>query len=108
LDRASTRRCRCRRVGDAGNYFDGWGWEVYFHRRLWRNWWLAGGWNRLHPDAGQPLAGDYRVRFGVVGLRYALKDFDRVFYANVRVEDSRNQDGSGLDDVLTIGVRWNF
>ncbi len=93
---------------DEGNYFDAWGWEVYAQYRVRGNWWVTGGWNLLRPDADQDLAGDYRIRFGVLGLRYALKDFDRYVYANLRSEGSRNQDGSGPGNVLTVGVRWNF
>jgi predicted porin len=93
---------------DEGNYFDAWGWEVYGQYRLSGNWWVTGGWNLLRPDDDQDQAGDYRIRFGVLGLRYALKDFDRYLYANLRSEHSRNQDGSRLGNVLTVGARWNF
>lgn len=93
---------------DKGNYFDGWGWEVYAQRRLRGNWWLTGGWNWLEPDSGQPQAGDYRLKYGIVGIRYALKGFDRVLFANLRAERSRDEDGSHLGNVLTIGLRWNF
>jgi predicted porin len=93
---------------DEGNYFDGWGWEVYAQYRLRGRWWLTGGWNWLQPDGGQPLAGDYRIKYGVLGLRYALKDFERILYVNVRTEGSLKEDGSRVDDVLTVGVRWNF
>jgi len=93
---------------DEGNYFDAWGWEVYAQYRLRGKWWVTGGWNLLRPDSDQDQAGDYRVQFGVVGLRYALDDFDRYLYANLRSEHSRSQDGSRPGDVVTIGIRWNF
>jgi predicted porin len=93
---------------DEDNYFDGWGWELYAQYRLRGKWWLTGGWNWLRPDADQPLAGDYRVKYGVLGLRYALKGFDRYLYLNLRGDSSLNQDGSGLGDVVTAGLRWNF
>ncbi|NEX17370.1 MAG: hypothetical protein C1943_12245 [Halochromatium sp.] len=91
---------------DQGNYFDGVGWELYGQHRLGGKWWLTGGWNWLRPDGDQPLAGDYRVKFAVLGLRYALQDFDRVLYANLRDDRSLTADGSGTGNVLTIGLRW--
>jgi predicted porin len=101
-------RLRNHEATDQGNYFDGLGWELYAQRRLRGKWWATGGWNWLQPDAGQPLAGDYRVKYAVIGLRYALKDFERVLYVNVRLDQSRDQDGEPSGDVLTAGIRWNF
>jgi hypothetical protein len=48
------------------------------------------------------------LKYGVVGLRYALDGFDKVLYLNFRGERSRLQDGSNTDDVTTIGIRWGF
>jgi outer membrane protein N len=93
---------------DQEHYFDGWGWEVYAQYRLQGNWWLTGGWNWLRPDSDQELAGDYRVKFAVAGLRYALDGFDKVLFANYRFEDSRSEDGTRADDVATVGIRWAF
>jgi outer membrane protein N len=89
-------------------YFDGWGWEVYAQYRLRGDLWLNGGWNWLRPDSDQWRAGNYRVKYGVVGLRYALDGFDKALYFNYRGEHSRRQDGSNADDATTIGVRWSF
>jgi outer membrane protein N len=89
-------------------YFDGWGWEVYAQYRLRGDWWLTGGWNWLRPDSDERQAGDYRVKYGVLGVRYALEGFDKALYLNYRGERSRRQDGSDADDVTTIGIRWSF
>jgi hypothetical protein len=70
--------------------------------------WFIGGYNVLRPDSGQLLAGDYRVRYGVVGLRFTFQNFRRMIYMNVRVDDSFNADGSPGASVLTIGVRWDL
>ncbi len=101
-------RLRNHMTTDQNIYFDGWGWEVYAQYRLHRRWWLTGGWNWLQPSAGNTQAGDYRKKYGVLGLRYALDDFKRVIYVNFRGEGSRNQDGSSLGNVLTAGIRWGF
>lgn len=91
-----------------GNYFDGWGMELYAQYRFKGNWWLTGGGNWLEPDGDQSLAGDYRIKFGVIGLRYTLRGFDRFLYANLRAERSRRQNGDAIGNVVTAGLRWNF
>ncbi|NEV64978.1 porin [Thiorhodococcus minor] len=101
-------RLRNHETTDQGRYFDGRGWELYAQRRLSGRWWGTLGWNWLQPDGGQPLAGDYRLKYGVVGLRYALKDFERYVYGNLKLESSIDEDGSHLENVLTVGLRWNF
>jgi outer membrane protein N len=101
-------RLRNHMTTDEHIYFDGWGWEVYGHYRLHGRWWLTGGWNTLRPDGGQPLAGEFRKQCGVLGLRYAVDDFNRVIYINLRGERSLNQDGTGPGNVLTAGIRWGF
>lgn len=93
---------------DQGNYFNGWGSELYGQYRVLERLWFIGGYNVLRPDSGQLLAGDYRVRYGVVGLRFTFQNFRRMIYMNVRVDDSFNADGSPGASVLTIGVRWDL
>ena len=93
---------------DQGYYFDGWGSELYLQYRLRGRWWITGGWNRLPPDGGQPLAGDYRIKYGLIGLRYSIKEFERYFYVNLRVDKSVDQDGTEASDMLTVGLRWAF
>ena len=91
-----------------GNYFDGWGSELYAQYRLLENFWFIGGYNLLRPDSGQLLAGDYRLLYGVAGLRYTFQDFRRMIYVNIRIDDSANADGSSGANVLTFGFRWDL
>ena len=93
---------------DQGNYFDGWGSELYLQYRLRGRWWLTGGWNWLRPDSGQPLAGDFRIKYGLIGLRYSIRDFERYLYVNARADHGRDQDGTDAANMLTIGLRWDF
>ncbi len=93
---------------DQGEYFDGWGWEVYSQYQLRDSIWVTGGWNVLRPDSDDALAGDYRVQYGVIGLRYAPDGFQSMVYANYRLDGGRLADGTPLDDTFTIGIRWNF
>ena len=89
-------------------YVDAWGWELYARYRLFGKLWAVGGWNWLKPDRGQPLAGLYRVKYGVLGLRYSIKEFRRLVYLEARYDKSRNADGSPIGDSAAFGIRWDF
>jgi predicted porin len=92
---------------DEGIYFDGWGWEVYGQYQLRDRIWLTGGWNWLRPDSDQ-TSGDYEIKYGVIGVRYAREGFQDMIYANVQFNDGRLADGQELDNVYTVGVRWGL
>ena len=69
------------------------------------------GWNHLKPDDNQPHVRGYRIKYGVLGLRYSFKQFNRMLYANIRFDDS-SEAGDGAADMLvriyTIGIRWDY
>ncbi len=92
----------------SGTYFDGWGWEVYGRYRLAGSFWGVGGGNWLEPDGGEEQAGEYRLRYGVLGLWYVFREFNRIVYFEARIDDSRNVDGDAPGNVYTIGVRWDL
>lgn len=92
---------------DDGVYFDGYGSEFYGQYQVFDRFWLVGGYNLLEPDNDQALARDYRIRYGVLGLRYTLDGFKRMIWANVRIDDSVKADGTPGSNVYTIGVRWD-
>jgi predicted porin len=92
----------------AGIYFDGWGWEVFGRYRLHGPIWLTGGWNRLEPDGDQDQAGDYRLRYGVLGLWYSFRKFERLIYLEARFDDSRSADGGRPGNSYAFGVRWDL
>ena len=92
---------------DEGVYFDGSGSELYAQYNFTGRWWAVGGYNALEPDDDQRQAGDYRIRYGVLGLRYSLDEFRRMIFFNLRLDDSRNADGSKGSNVVTIGLRWD-
>jgi hypothetical protein len=48
--------------------------------------WLTGGWNYLRPDSDRS-AGDYLIKYGVIGLRYSKDGFQNMVYANVKFND---------------------
>jgi len=96
-------------TGD-GIYFNGWGSEGYGHYQLAERWWLVGGWNYLEPQNGNDQAGDYVLRYVMLGLRYTFKDFKRMIYANIRFDKSRlsSQNEDELGNVYSVGIRWDF
>ena len=93
---------------DEGKYFDAMGAEFYGQFQLRDRLWLIGGFNGLRPDSDEPLARDYRVLYGVFGVRFTFDGFQRMIYANYKLDDSRNADGSRGANVVTLGVRWKF
>lgn len=93
---------------DQKRYFNGWGWEVYGRYRLFGKFWAVGGLNWLKPDGRQPQVGLYRLKYGVLGLRYSIKEFQRLVFLEARFDKSRETDGTQIGDSVTVGVRWNF
>jgi len=93
---------------DESIYFDGRGAELYGSYRLANRWWLAAGWNYLRPASDQAQAGAYLVNYGVLGVRYTIRDFARMLYAEVRHDNGSNTDGSPTGNVYTVGVRWDL
>lgn len=92
-----------------GIFFDGKGWETYAQYNLYKRWWLTGGWNSLKPNDNQLQAGDYEIKYGVLGLRYSFKQFNRMLYANVRFDESTSTaGGEKLSNTYTVGIRWNY
>jgi len=101
-------RLRNHETTDEDIYFDGWGSEVYGQYNVYKLWWAVAGWNILEPDTDQVQAGNYRIRYGVIGVRYALKEFAQMLYANVRLDSGRLADGSPIDNSYTVGLRWDL
>jgi predicted porin len=92
---------------NTGIYFDGWGWEFFGSYNFSNRWWVVGGWNALEPDSRQPLAGDYRLRYGVLGLRYTFDKFREMVYSEIRLDNSLSADGTRPGNTYTVGVRWD-
>lgn len=101
-------RLRNHETTDQKRYVDAWGWELYGRYRLFGKFWAVGGWNWLEPDRGQPLAGQYRVKYGVLGLRYSIKEFRQLVYLEARFDKSRNADGTPVGNSAAFGIRWDF
>ena len=69
--------------------------------------WLAAT-NYLEPDSDQTQAGEYRVDYAVLGLRYTFDDFRRMIFANVRLNSDLDADGAPRSDVYAVGLRWDL
>ncbi len=93
---------------DKGIYFDAWGWEVFGSYNLSGKWWAIGGWNALEQRKDERLAGAYRLRYGIVGLRYSFDKLRQFIYTETRLDNSINQDGSIPGNVYTLGIRWDI
>ncbi len=93
-----------------GIYFDGRGWETYGQYNVHKRWWVTAGWNYLKPYDSQQQAGSYRVKYGVLGVRYSISKFNRMLFANVRFDGSTASEveEEGISNTYTVGVRWNF
>jgi len=89
-------------------YFDGWGWEVYAQYQVGARVFLVGGWNWLQPDSGQPQAGAFEIKYALLELRYALRGFTRMLYANLRLDAGHNADGTAQPNVFTVGIRFDL
>ena len=104
---ATLARLRNHATTDEGHYIDAIGSELYGKYRLYPNLWLTGGWNALQPD-DDPRGRRFRIRYLVPGLLYELDGPSRFVYLEYKREDSRRADGSPMEDVMTVGIRWDF
>jgi len=107
---AATSIARLQNVETTDNdlYFDGWGWEVYSQYNLHQPWWIVAGWNVLQPDTDEAQAGQYELKYAVLGVRYSFKDFQQMLYFDVRLDYGQLSDGSVLGDVYTVGGQWDL
>lgn len=96
------------RTTDQMKYFNSRGAELCVQWEIRDRWWLIAGGNWLKPDREDSEAGEYQVDYGVIGLRYTFDSFNRMLYAEYRLNRSRLWDGTPLKNELTVGVRWDF
>lgn len=89
-------------------YISGKGSELYIQWQVRDDWWIVGGGNWLDPDDNDPESGEYEILYGVIGLRYSLDSFNRMFYAEYKIEGSTLVDGTEVDNEFTVGFRWDF
>ena len=101
-------RLRNHETTDEGSYFLGWGSELYARYSLVKNYWLVAGYNWLFPDEGEIQAGEYELMYGIVGLRYSIDEFNRLAYAEMRLDGTVTESGDALGNILTVGIRWDF
>jgi hypothetical protein len=95
-------------VTDQGRYIDATGVELYSQRQMTDRWWVIGGGNYLRPDDDEEDAGQFRIAYVVLGLRYTLRSFERMFYLEYKIDYGRTVDGRSGKDEVTIGIRWDF
>ena len=75
-----------------GNYFSGYGLELYCEYRFRKHWRFYGGFNYLQPEKNS-VAGDYCIQYIDLGSAFCFGKSSKVFI-ETRLDDSRNNDGS--------------
>jgi len=93
---------------DQFKYVNGRGAELYAQWEFKSRWWLIGGGNWFKPDSDDPEAGQYKRAYWVLGLRYTLDSFNRMLYAEYRIDNGNLFDGTATKNELTLGFRWDF
>jgi predicted porin len=90
-----------------GNYFSGYGLELYLEYRFREKWRFYGGFNDLQPT-GNGIAGEYRIQYLDFGSAYVFGRSSKVFI-ETRLDDSRNHDGSKSRlGVFAFGMFFEF
>jgi len=105
---ANLSRLKNHATTDTGQYFNGIGAELYGKYRILPKLWLFGGWNYLRPDSASTQAGEFKIDYLVPGLLYEVRGPDKLIYLEYKLSGGRHSDGSAIDDVLTVGIRWDF
>jgi outer membrane pore protein F len=90
-----------------GNYFSGYGLELYCEYRLQKHWRFYGGFNYLDADKNS-IAGEYSIQYVDFGSAYCFGRSSKLFI-EIRLDDSRNQDGSlSRLSAIAIGMFFDF
>jgi predicted porin len=95
-------------TNDQTLYVDGNGVEFYAQWEFLERWWLVGGGNWFRADDRDPQAGLYEVDKKIIGLRRTIDSFNRMFYMEYQLDDSRGFAGDPAENAFTIGFRWDF
>ena len=93
---------------DALTYFDGEGIEFYGQYRIASDVWFLAGFNQLTPESNQSQAGEFRLEYSVLGVRYLFDGFRRMLYLESRIDSGRTSIGLDQDDQVIFGIRWGF
>ena len=95
-------------TADNKQYFSGIGTEVYGQYQFSPDIQLLGGFNKLTPDSDQIQAKNYALDYTVVGLRYSIKGFSRMFYVENRFDNGTTFDNKKRGNQIAAGIRWGF
>lgn len=94
-------------IDDLGNYFSGYGLELYTEYRFKKRWNVYGGFNYLKPEPDGP-AGLYRISYIDLGSAYKFGRSSRVFL-EIRLDNGKNHDGTLADTgAIGFGMFYEF
>jgi predicted porin len=90
-----------------GNYFSGYGLELYTEYRFRGKWKFYGGFNYLQPT-GDDIAGKYRIKYLDLGSAYCFGRTSKVFI-ETRLDNSMDHDGTrSRISVIAFGLFYEF
>ncbi len=95
-------------TADNNQYFSGIGAELYGQYQFRENLWLLAGFNKLKPDDDQLQASHYALDYTVLGMRYSIEGFSRMFYFESRIDQGTTFDNKKRGNQLALGLRWGF
>lgn len=95
-------------TADNKQYFSGVGAELYGQYQFSPDLWLLGGFNKLKPNNDQVQARNYELDYTVIGLRYSIKGFSRMFYVENRFDHGTTFDNKKHGNQIAAGIRWGF
>jgi len=112
---ASFASMRNHMTDDQGQYFKGWGLEVYGRYDVMRHLRMIAGVNISHPRDDE-YEGDFQDRNYIAGIHYAVgrasstyrHTFDDMVYLELQMTQGRLADGATSDNTIAMGFRKKF
>lgn len=91
-------------------YIDGRGWEFYGRYQINRRFRVVGGFNYLKPDETDPNAGQYLIKYVLIGVQATFRDetYDQMAYLQIVIDEGRSFDGTKGDNILALGFRYGI
>lgn len=93
---------------DELKYIDANGSELFVQWQAKGKWWIVGGYNWQRPLKDEQDAGRFKLGYAVLGFRYTIESFERMIYAEYRIENSVLANGDPVPNIFTVGFRWGF
>ena len=93
---------------DNQNYIDSSGLEIYTQYQLYQDIWFIGGYNYSKPDADELESEQYLLSYGILGLRYTIDEFSKMFYMEMKLDKGETSKYDQNNNQIIIGIRWDL